>query len=211
MEEIALYSSPHSSIYKPNTPIIDGQVTDFCDNVVNGDCYSRTKYATEVTGNIGIAYVTHKVGTKITSLSVIVKFDRVPALRNIHARVPYFTNPKNLHHIIPNALRNNAVVQAAIRAGLKYDDVLSPTSFSNGNLIPIERFIKSNGLGTHNVGHPNYTERIETLLENFRAANPGYKDVDALEYVKEIQNGVIDAVDKKPTTKLDDLSITPKK
>jgi hypothetical protein len=59
-DEMALSSSPFSSIYNPNTPILDAGVKSFNDNVVHGDAYTRSKFGAQIATDIATAYVSSK-------------------------------------------------------------------------------------------------------------------------------------------------------
>jgi predicted RNA-binding protein Jag len=62
------------------------------------------------------------------------------------------------HHIIPRALKENKIVDKAIKEGFKFD--------GKENKIPVEKFSRQTGEGQHG-NHPKYTEHIKDKISDF--------------------------------------------
>lgn len=80
----------------------------------------------------------------------------------------------------------------------------------NGNLIPIESYRINNSRGTHNGSHPQYTARVAAQLRDFKRTRSSYSDQEAFDYVRQIQNGILESINDNPTTKITELQFTPK-
>jgi RHS repeat-associated protein len=76
LEEVVLSSSPYSSIYNPNTPRLDAAVQGFEDDVINGDAYTRSKFASGLTTDILLGFAGDKGLSKIKALAASTKFVR---------------------------------------------------------------------------------------------------------------------------------------
>jgi RHS repeat-associated protein len=70
MEEIILSSSPYSGIYNPNTPRLDSAVQSFEDDVINGDAYTRSKFASGLVTDVALGMLGDKGLSKLRSLKV---------------------------------------------------------------------------------------------------------------------------------------------
>jgi RHS repeat-associated protein len=85
MEEIILTSSPFSNVtYRPNTPRLDALNADFKDKVINGDTYSRTKYAT----TFGLNLMTAIAGSK--GINAAVKIGGATAITRLQQFNSFF-------------------------------------------------------------------------------------------------------------------------
>lgn len=87
------------------------------------------------------------------------------------------------HHIIPvKALKDNAVVQDAVRAGFDFN--------GKKNGIGLPTFSPKKGLdGTH-ANHPNYTDQIFTKLKGFAEKNPDYNPDEARQFLESLTKKV---------------------
>ena len=113
-----------------------------------------------------------------------------PAVVEVPTAIALFTLRENLgitgsttleaHHIIPNQLRTNPAVAAAISAGFMFDDVV--------NGIALEKF--RHGVGVH-ANHPNYTTQVENAI-NAWAAKRVYTAEEAKTFIEGLASTIKD-------------------
>jgi len=100
------------------------------------------------------------------------------------------------HHVIPKALKNNELVKQAIDEGFKFE--------GNENKIPLPKFNKSTGEGTHG-NHPKYTQEVLDKLLEFTKTNENSSPQEVLKFMKDLSSELKEAIKANPDTKVNDL------
>jgi RHS repeat-associated protein len=143
----------------------------------------------------------------ITKLSAWMYTKETPLAR-IFAKTSNFVNSIDWHHIIPSTLKNEDVSQAAMRAGYQFEQKMGIDG-TTGNKIPLEQFLKKNGKGTHGNA-PKYDEQIKSAFKLFEKNFKNYTDVQAKNFIDDLNSQIINAIDANPTVKLNDLHLNLK-
>ncbi|PQJ10493.1 hypothetical protein CJD36_010985 [Flavipsychrobacter stenotrophus] len=104
----------------------------------------------------------------------------------------------NDHHVNPAQLKQNPVMQAARRAGFKFE--------GKENKVPLEQFSKETGKGQHG-NHPNYNEQVKNQYDQFEEGNPSYSDEEALNFIRNTTSKNIETIKKNPGVKLNKLDL----
>ncbi|MDR1349126.1 MAG: DUF6443 domain-containing protein [Prevotellaceae bacterium] len=106
------------------------------------------------------------------------------------------------HHLIPRAVKENKVVDKAIKEGFKFD--------GKENKIPVEKFSKQTGEGQHG-NHPKYTEHVKNEISKFTENNPNPSGQQALEGIRNIASEMKNIIENNVKIKMNDLfkSIIP--
>lgn len=117
-----------------------------------------------------------------------------PALENTIK--PGNTVPTEEHHLIPNGVKNNPVIEQARNGGFKQDGA--------ENKLTLDKFQKATGEGEHG-NHPNYNNEVARRLEQFRKDNPNATPKEAAEFTRNLVKELKETINNNPGTKINDL------
>jgi len=152
-------------------------------------------------GEVSAFAKTGKIGVGLEKfLGILAKSEnKVDHLANIVRRAANHVNKTEWHHLIPENLVNNSVVQSAIQEGYKFGDKLE-------NLVPLEKFLKKNGGGTHGFA-PKYDAQIQKAISQFEDLNPSYSNKQAKSFLEDIRGQIIKRLDENSSTKINELDL----
>ena len=119
---------------------------------------------------------------------------RIPLIPNGSTLIPM--NPTENHHLIPNQLKDNPVVQEAREGGFKQD--------GKENKMPLEKYNKNSEEGRHG-NHPKYTNNLRDKLNDFARRNPERSIEQSTEFVRNTAQKTKEIINSKPQTKINDL------
>lgn len=151
-------------------------------------------------GEVATFAKTGKAGAGIAKFFGILSRteNKVDHLANIVRRAANHVNKTEWHHIIPAQLKNNSIVQRAIKAGYNFEQKLD-------NLIPLEKFLRDAG-GVH-ANHPNYTRQIREAFNKFEIQYPNFTDNQAKAFLEDVSKQIVKVIDENSATKVNDLKL----